>query len=325
MRVDFHLLGIHLPEIGLWLDPGLAVPTAWISHGHSDHARAAHGLVFATDETLTVYGIRVGAAPEMRPMPAGQPWEYRGARLTAFPAGHILGSAQLLVEYQGERLVYTGDVKLRPPLCGTPAQSVPCDRLIVESTFGLPIFRFLDCDEARRRIAAFAQECLGDGVTPVFLGYPLGRGQELVHALCQEKIPVAVDGSIARFLPLYESNGYACTGWQSYEADGTSGKALVVTPAFRNVLEARGGSFRVAYVSGWAALDNARSRAGADELIPYSDHADFGELLELVTHSGARRVDVVHGYTEAFARILRGRGVEAHTAASAAPEQEAEN
>jgi putative mRNA 3-end processing factor len=90
-----------------------------------------------------------------------------------------------------------------------------------------------------------------------------------------------------------------------------AGTALVVTPEFRNVLEASGKPVRIAYVSGWAALDNARARAGAEELIPYSDHADFDELLAIVEQSGAREVDVVHGYTEPFARILRDRGVDA--------------
>jgi Cft2 family RNA processing exonuclease len=88
----------------------------------------------------------------------------------------------------------------------------------------------------------------------------------------------------------------------------------VVVPDFRNYLEARGKAIRIIYVSGWARLDNARARTGAEELIPYSDHAGFDELLELVERSGARRVDVVHGYTEPFARVLRGRGIDARAA-----------
>lgn len=314
MRVEFHRAGIHLPEIGLWLDPGHDVPAAWISHGHSDHARGAHGVVFATGETLAFYRLRTGATPEMRPMPFGGSREMGGARLTAFPAGHILGSAQLLVEYRNQRLVYTGDVKLRPPLCGPPAEVIPCDRLIIESTFGLPIYRFLDREQARRRIVAFARECLEEGTTPVFPGYRLGRGQEIVHALCGAGIPAAVDASIARFLPLYEEGGYRCPGWLPRETAPARGTALVVAPGRRDVWEERRAGWRTAYVSGWAALDNARDRAGAEELIPYSDHADFGELLELVEGSGARRVDVVHGYAWAFARILRARGIDAHVA-----------
>src|SRR5260221_14707505 len=95
----------------------------------------------------------------------GFPWARHGARLTALPASYIVGAAQLLVEYRGERLAYTGDIKLNSPLCGVETQIVPCDRLIIESTFGLPIYRFLAHTEARQRIVDFAGECLGQGGT----------------------------------------------------------------------------------------------------------------------------------------------------------------
>ena len=235
------------------------------------------------------------------------------------PAGHILGAAQLLIEYGQERVVYTGDIKLRAPLCGAATEIVQCDRLIIECTFGLPIYHFLDQDEAAGRMVAFARECLDEGVSPVFYGYALGRGQEIAHVLCRAGIPVAVHGAVARFIPFYERAGYAFDGWQPYDAKrarggGGGGQALVVTPGMRNVLEAAGKNFRVAYVSGWAGLANARARAGAEELIPYSDHGDFGELVQMIERSGASRVDLVHGYTEPFARILRHRGISAYAA-----------
>jgi Cft2 family RNA processing exonuclease len=310
MEVEFRQCGIYLPQIDLWLDCTEDCGVNWISHGHSDHARGVHNRVFATPETARIYHMRVpDAAATFNTEPL--PQEYNGARLTAYPASHIVGAAQLLIEYRGERLVYTGDIKLSAPICGSLTEIVPCDRLIVESTFGLPIYRFLDRDEARSRIVAAALESLADHLTPVFIGYSLGRGQEIAHVLCEAGIPTAVHGSIARFIPVYESAGYAFPGWIPYAQGATAGKALVVTPDFRNFLEASGKAIRIVYVSGWAALDNARARTGAEELIPYSDHAGFDELLQIVERSGARQIDVVHGYTEPFARILRGRGFEA--------------
>jgi Cft2 family RNA processing exonuclease len=231
--------------------------------------------------------------------------------LTAYPASHILGAAQLLIEYKNERLVYTGDIKLRKPLAGETTEPVECDRLIIESTFGLPIYKLLERGVAEEAIVRFARECLAEGVTPVFIGYALGRGQEIVHVLCQAGITTAVHGAIAKFIPVYEECGYGFPGWEPYESSATAGKALVVVPSHGAALEASGKSIRVAYVSGWAALDNARTRAGAEELIPYSDHADFDELLTLVRQSGAKHIDVVHGYTEPFAHILRTRGYSA--------------
>ena len=310
---------MHLPEIGLWLDPAESAEAAWFSHGHADHARGLHGRVWATPETLDFYDARwprpEGNTGIRQAVGHGERFEWGGARCTVFPAGHILGAAQLLVEFGGERLVYTGDIKLRPPLCGAPTEIAACDRLIIECTFGLPVYHFLDRDEAARRIVAFARECLDDGVSPVFHGYALGRGQEIAHVLCRAGIPVAVHGAVARFIPFYERAGYAFDGWTPYEVRQTRGKALVVTPGMRNAIEAGGRKFRVAYVSGWAGLANARARSGAEELIPYSDHGDFNELIAMIERSGARRVDLVHGYTEAFAHILRQRGIDARAAA----------
>ncbi len=316
MEIEFREFGIYLPEIDLWLDSTDPCPATWISHGHSDHARGCHGKVIGTSTTLRFYRMRLWLTdqqPEPQPLPLnfGESMEWNGALLSAFPASHILGAAQLLIEFKGERVVYTGDIKLRAPLCGETTQPVACDRLIVESTFGLPIYRLLHREPAIEQILTFARTCLKDGAIPAFIGYPLGRGQEIVHVLCQAGIATAVHGAIAKFIPAYEESGYCFPGWEPYAAKQTAGKALVVVPTHGNVLEASGKNIRFAYVSGWAALDNARSRSGAEQLIPYSDHADFDELLALVKHSGAKHIDVVHGYTVPFVHVLQTRGYSA--------------
>ena len=316
MEVEFRETGIYLPAIDLWLDNVEPCHTTWISHGHSDHARGCHARVIGTPATLRFYRMRLwlGEAevePEMISLDFGQSLGWNGARLTAFPASHILGAAQLLVEFAGERLLYTGDIKLRAPLCGETTVPVACDRLIIESTFGLPIYQLLAREQAVERIVEFARECLAETVTPAFIGYPLGRGQEIVHVLCAAGIKTAVHGAIAKFIPVYEDYGYRFPGWEPYDAKTTAGKALVVVPTHGSVLEASGKNIRLAYVSGWAAVDNARARSGAEELIPYSDHADFSELLQLVEQSGAKHIDVVHGYTAPFAHVLARRGYSA--------------
>jgi Cft2 family RNA processing exonuclease len=317
MEIRFTPLGIYLPEIDLWLDPRERCGQAWVSHAHGDHARGLHGTVFATPETLRGYRMRwpedAESPQSLRALHYGEPVDWNRARLTAYPASHIVGAAQLLVEFRNERLVYTGDIKLRASICGRSTEIVPCGRLIIESTFGLPIYRFIDPDAARDRIVRFARECLDEHITPVFIGYPLGRGQEAAYVLCQAGIPTAIHGSIARMIPMYEEAGYEFPGWQPYSARDTAGKALVVVPNFRAYIEASGKATRLAYVSGWAALDNARNRVGAEELIPYSDHGDFEELLALVDGTGARQVDVVHGYAEEFAHVLRLRGLDARS------------
>jgi Cft2 family RNA processing exonuclease len=313
MVVEFLDTGFFLPQIALWLDSTTACAATWISHGHSDHSGGCHGLVIGTPATLRFYRMRLNIPPgDPEPsefaLPYGESLEWQGARLTAYPAGHILGAAQLLIEYQGERLVYTGDIKLRPPLCGETALAMRCHHLIIESTFGLPIYQLLSREQADERIVQFAKNCFEEDSIPAFIGYALGRGQEIVHILCQAGIRTAVDGAIAKFIPVYEEDGYACPGWEPYDARAAAGKALVVVPTHGSALKAGGKNTRVAYVSGWAALDNARARTRAEELIPYSDHADFDELLSLVAGSEAKQIDVVHGYTEPFSRILSQRG-----------------
>lgn len=310
MEVVYSDEGIHLPQIDLWLDPATEKQAAWLSHAHADHAASGHREIVATPETLAIYRLRHGGDEPsvVHPLPHGQRLEWNGGWLTSISASHILGSAQLLVECGGSRLVYTGDIKLRDPLCGRPTEIVPCDRLIIESTWGLPIFHFLDAEQARERLLSVATRTLAEGDTPVFLGYALGRGQEIAHILCAAGIPTAVHGAIARLVPIYEDAGYQFPGLEAYQREQTAGRALVVVPGFRSVLQATGKGFRFILVSGAAALANARARSGVEELIPWSDHGDFDELLALVEGSGAQRIDVIHGYAEAFAAILRQRG-----------------
>lgn len=316
MQVEFRANGFYLPEIDLWLDNTEPCSATWISHGHTDHARGCHGTVIGTPTTLRFYRMRLWLAEDQQQpreceLAYGNSMEWNGAWLTAYPAGHILGAAQLLVEYKSERLLYTGDIKLQAPLCGQLTEMPVCDHLIIESTFGLPIYRFLDRKTTVDRIVRFARATLAEGDVPIFIGYTLGRGQEIAHVLSSAGIPTGVHGAIAKFIPIYEEYGYSFAGWEPYDARATAGKALVVVPAHGKVLEASGDNYRSAYVSGWAALDNARARSGAEELIPYSDHADFEELLEMVVRSQAKHVDVVHGYTNTFAHVLRSRGIQA--------------
>lgn len=314
MRVDCKPDGIHLPAIDLWLDPRVPVPAAWLSHAHSDHARGLHQTAIATTLTAQLYRHRwplpPGAQQNLIPLDPGQSIEWNGATLTARRAAHILGAAQLLIEFEGERLVYTGDIKRKSPICGWHTEPTPCDHLIIESTFGLPIYRFLDVRPAQDRIAAFARECLAAGQTPIFQGYGLGRGQEIAHTLALHQIPCKIHQSIAGLIPYFEAAGYV------FPSETDNG-AILLTPG----LDPKLPNSKAALVSGWAALDNARARSNADVLIPYSDHAGFDELLTLIEECQPARIDVVHGYAEPFARILRNRGWNANAALTATEAQ----
>jgi Cft2 family RNA processing exonuclease len=316
VRVEVTADGLFLPGPGLHLDPSRPVPVSVLSHGHADHARALSGVIHATPETVAVARARLGET-EYVAHGYGKSFElhrsgHEPCRVTLLPAGHVLGSALVLVEAAGERLLYTGDVKLRP--CATcPAAEVPrADTLIVEATFGLPVFRFPPREELEAALLSETRAALEADEVPVLLAYALGKGPEVAKLLGEAGIPVALHGAVHRMAEIYRAFGVALPGAEPYERGALAGKALVVPPSFRGhpmvtSLKAR----RLILVSGWALLDAAYDRFDADRLVPLSDHADWDELLRIVELSGARRVLTTHGFASTLARVLVERGLDA--------------
>jgi Cft2 family RNA processing exonuclease len=317
VRVELTPEGLHLPDAGLWLDPAAPVPAAVVSHGHADHARALAGEVHATPETVAIARARLGETAYV-PHAYGEPFEvsrsgYDACRVTLLPAGHVLGSALTLVECGGTRLLYTGDVKLRPSRTCVSAEIPPCDVLVTEATFGLPVFRFPPTDELRAALVREARAALEAGDVPVFLGYALGKGPEIAKVLQDAGIPVSLHGAVWNMVEIYRRFGVAYPDAVPYERGKLDGRALVVPPSARTHPMIEGlKAKRVIAVTGWALLDAAYDRYGADVLVPLSDHADFDELLAIVERSGARRVVTTHGHAEPLARVLRRRGLDAH-------------
>lgn len=311
--VQLHPQGIYLAEPDLWLDPLVERPAAFISHAHSDHARAVHGWALATAATHDFMAARGRACPGPR-QDYGAVHDRLGCRLTLFPAGHVLGSAQLLCETPWGRVVYTGDCKLSTSLANGPdATIVPCDTLIIEATFGLPIYRFWPIEKARARIVNLAREALGAGEIPVFLGYSLGKGPEIARILQDAQIPVRVWGSLIPLLRIYQQHGVDFSAVLETTAQAPlDGMAMVIPPSARlhpGITRIR--NRRVVYVSGWASVDAAYHRMDADALVPMSDHFDWPALLYYIEQASPSRVLVTHGYCEPLARYLREQGVRA--------------
>jgi DNA ligase-1 len=308
--------GLHLPAFDAWLDPPAPAARAIVSHAHADHACAGHGEIWATPETLAVYRRRhldwTGTA---RPIAFGETVEGDGARVTLVPAGHILGSAQVLVEGEEGSTLYTGDFRRGPSRTAVPAQSPHADTLVMESTFGLPVFRFPPRAESEARLVEACRAAHAEGAVPIVLAYALGKSQEAALALGDAKIPTVLHGAAWKLLPEYEAAGFAFPLSRPYEsgpAKAEAGEVLVVppscirTPVARNVKRRR-----ILYLSGWATREASRADFDADVLLPISDHADFDELLAHVELVRPSRVLTHHGYARDFARILARRGVDA--------------
>jgi Cft2 family RNA processing exonuclease len=172
---------LYLPDLDLWLDADGPREHCVISHAHSDHI-AEHRSIVATPETARIFQHRRGEA-QVTTQIYGERRDYGRYALTFYPAGHCLGSAQILVEADGERLVYTGDIKLRPNVAAESAVIVPCDTLVMESTFGDPHYRFPPDVAIFDRLYAGIDRALSDDRVPVVLAYALGKSQEALELL----------------------------------------------------------------------------------------------------------------------------------------------
>ncbi len=300
--------GISLPDHELWLDPQVVRAHAFISHAHTDHARR-HQDALLTAETLALIPIeRQPRRP--RVMEPGTPIPVNGGSATLLPAGHMLGSAQILFE-DGARLLYTGDLKLRLGN-GRPQTEVPrADVLIIESTYGLPAFRFPEPDSMVERIALWCQRALDSRATPVLLAQAVGKSQELMLALAPYGFRFALEARCVPAANAYQELGVDLPEFVQLDGDPGPARVVIAPPAGKGEIR-RIGRYRTALVSGWAQDPSFWRVFGADVAFPYSDHCDFDELIEVVERSGATQVYTVHGYTEEFARHLRKRGVRAH-------------
>lgn len=312
-----HRGGIYLPEVDLWLDPHFSVPRAFISHAHSDHV-ARHQLTFTSELTLHLMRARYGVkeSSEFRALPLREVHEWEGWELRLLPAGHIVGSVMLHLtrKSDGATLLYTGDYKLRQGLSSERCELLAAETLIMETTFGLPQFRFPPVQQIVDQVLKWVQETLEDGGIPVLLGYSLGKAQEILCALVDAGYPVMLHKSVLEMTEALAPILGRLPNYKLFNASEAAGHVLVFPPTNGKSLALKKLKVcRTAMLSGWALQPGAKYRYQVDEVFPLSDHADYPELLETVEIVKPKRVYLVHGYTQQFAADLRARGYEAWT------------
>jgi putative mRNA 3-end processing factor len=288
-----------------------------ITHGHSDHARAGHGSVLATRETLDLMGLRYGDtfAGTMQAARYGERLSIGGATVTFHPAGHVLGSAQVAVEHNGLRIVASGDYKdVADPTC-TPFELVKCDVFITEATFGLPVFRHGDPDgeiaKLLRSVALFPERAHLLGA------YSLGKAQRLIALIRKAGYtqPIYLHGAIESITRYYQSRGIALGGLRAArDADKTqrAGAIVLCPPSALNELWSRRFPDPVAaFASGWMRVRARGRQRGIALPLVISDHADWDGLTATITATGAGEVWVTHGQEDALVHFSMTHGLKA--------------
>jgi putative mRNA 3-end processing factor len=310
LRVEY-IDGLYLPDLDLWLDADGPRERCVISHAHSDHI-AEHRAIVATPETARLFRHRRGEA-EVDALRYGERRDFGRYALTMYPAGHCLGSAQILVEAEGERLVYTGDVKLRPNVAAEQAVVIPCDTLVMESTFGDPQYRFPPDVATYDRLYAACDRALSGDAVPVVLAYALGKSQEALELLLRRGYRVMLHGSVYNVAEIYRECGVKFSGeYERYERGNVHGRVLITPPGCRRQPMILNIPRRyLIMLTGWAMSRSAPYMyKNVDLVLPLSDHADYDDLIRLARESGAHRVITMHG-SKKFAGYLRELGLNA--------------
>src|SRR5437763_7642401 len=193
----------------------------------------------------------------------------RGLNVTLIPAGHIFGSAQFLLETGADSLLYTGDFKLRPGRSAEPAEWRHAETLIMETTFGLPRYRFPPTEKVVGQIVAFCRDALESGAVPVLLGYSLGKAQEILCALAGAGLKPMLHDTVHRMTRIYEQFGQSFCEYERYNANQVAGKVLICPPSVvRSPMLEKIKDKRVAMISGWAVDPNAIYRYQGDAAFP---------------------------------------------------------
>jgi putative mRNA 3-end processing factor len=281
-----------------------------ISHAHTDHIRS-HRQVFATAPTIAFMKKRLRKV-RATVVDFNAPFERDGYRVTFLPAGHILGSAQILAERDGQRLLYSGDFKLGKSATAEEMQIAPCHLLIMECTFGHPYYQFPPREEVVARLCEWVRATLRRGEVPVIFAYALGKSQEVMKILADHGFGLCAHNSILRLATVYEKFGCQFGDVIRYgRKSPVENRVLIMPSSARRARQLEKiKNKRTMYLSGWAVDAGAKFRLGVDEALPLSDHADFNGLIEYVRQVNPHKVFTTHG-PAGFARHLRTLGYQA--------------
>ena len=290
--------GLFLTDAQLAVDVRRRQPRAFISHAHADHI-ARHELALATRATGRFYHHRLGNQHRVREMEFGQPVEFGGLQLTAYPAGHCLGSAMLLARNDRQSLLYTGDFKLGPSATSEPAEVPKADILVMESTFGRPQYRLPPREHVIDQLLETVTGALAAEKTPVIHAYALGKAQEVTKLLTNHGFAVLQHPLIYVTSQLYLELGVDLGNVAEYVETAPAGHVVITLPRSMRKFRLPGLQRTLSIATtGWAVDPSTKYRWDVDVAIPLSDHADFDQLVDTVRRAEPREVICTHGPAE---------------------------
>lgn len=300
--------GLYCEKGDFFIDPWQPVAQALITHAHADHAHSGSHHYLATRLSEGVLRKRLGDAIALQSVEYGEKLKLGDTWVSFHPAGHVLGSAQIRVEWKEEVWVVSGDYKrCLDPSCA-PFEVVPCTTFITEATFGFPIYRWDPGEVTARHIYEWWQ---GDpSRASILFCYAFGKAQRILSELTRlTDRPVYVHGAIEALIDVYRQAGVpmlptiptaSMPRTYSYQGD------LVLSPpsGHRSTWMKRFSHPQTAFASGWMAVRGARRRRGYERGFVLSDHADWPGLIQTVQDTGAETVYVTHGQTDVLSRYL---------------------
>jgi putative mRNA 3-end processing factor len=313
--------GLYCEPGGFHIDPLRPVPRAVITHGHGDHARPGNARVLATAATIAIMRARYGdqAGGSLQPLGYDETLAIGEVQVRLAPAGHVLGSAQIVLDYRGSRVVASGDYKRRPDPTCAPFEPLHCDLFITEATFGLPVFRHppdnQEIDKLLHSLLLFPERCHLVGV------YALGKCQRVLALLRQAgyEEPVYLHGALIGLTELYEHLGVPLglvLPAAGVAREALRGRIVLAPPsAMADVWSRRLPDPRVALASGWMRVRQRAKASGVELPLVISDHADWDELTATLDDVAADEIWVTHGREEALVHYAAKKGYRARALA----------
>jgi len=319
--------GLYCPPGDFYIDPWQAVQSAVITHAHGDHLRHGSARYILARPGATIAQHRLGSGHTVTPVEYGAPMRIGKTQVSLHPAGHILGSAQVRIEHEGEVWVVSGDYKRDPDPTCQPFEQLECDVFISEATFALPVYRWSPTPQVVEEIVRWWHANRERGIASLLFCYALGKAQRVLAELkAFTNDTVYLHGAVDSLTQLYRKSGVEMvpTAPATTEKKTDYRGALIIAPpsAAGTPWTRRFGEHSSGFCSGWMRVRGDRRRRGYDRGFVISDHADWPGLLDTCLATRAKKVLLTHGYSDALTRYLNERGVSAAALATAFGDEE---